>query len=146
MFWRTVIRYLHYFTYVSKHSGLKDVSSSIIKKIIETGPTYVFSFLFNLKANLSFKVFSEDLLVFWSEEVTNNWKKNTLWAIMGKFSLSSYCSHPGSPQTLTPFVYIVIPASLLSKGLFPQAISMEMKSPFKDIIQNISRLNWRLDI
>ena len=67
-----MIRYLHYFTYVSKHSGLKDVSSSIIKKIIETGPTYVFSFLFNLKANLSFKVFSEDLLVFWSEEVTNN--------------------------------------------------------------------------
>ena len=46
---------------------------------------------------------------------------------MDKFSLSSYCSHPGSPQTLTPFVYIVIPASLLSKGLFPQATSMEMK-------------------
>ena len=61
---------------LSKYSGLKDVSSSITKKIIETGPTYVFffffCFLFHLKANLSFKVFSEDLLVSWSEEVTND--------------------------------------------------------------------------
>ena len=59
---------------LSKYSGLKDVSSSITKKIIETGPTcfFFFSFLFHLKANLSFKVFSEDLLVSWSEEVTND--------------------------------------------------------------------------
>ena len=130
MFWRTVIRYLHYFTYVSKHSSLKDVSSSTTKNNRNWSHLcffFFFSFLFHLKANLSFKVFSEDLLVSWSEEVTNDWKKNTLWAIMGKFSLSSYCSHPGSPQQLTPFVYIVIPASLLSKGLFPQATSMEMK-------------------
>ena len=60
---------------LSKYSGLKDVSSSITKKIIETGPTYLFFFfslLFHLKANLSFKVFSEDFLVSWSEEVTND--------------------------------------------------------------------------
>lgn len=46
---------------------------------------------------------------------------------MDKFSLSSYSSHPGKPQALSPFVCIVMPASLLSKGLFPQATSMEMK-------------------
>lgn len=107
----------------------------------------MFVFFFShLKAHSSFKVFIEDLLVSWSEEVTNDWKKNTLWAIMDKFSLSSYCSHPGSPQTLTPFVYIVIPASLLSKGLFPQATSMEMKKSIQRYHSKYSRLNWKLNI
>lgn len=55
---------------------------------------------------------------------------------MDKFSFSSYHSHPESPQALTPFVYIAIPASLLSKGLFPQATFMEMK---KSIQRNHSK-------